>query len=237
MKVELISYPDGLVDVIYTACRTCYSKLSPIEIFKSTNEKSMEDKLKLVQKVFDSGHLSCSEHNTFTFAIAGISRSCLAQISRHRLASFSVQSQRYVEIKENLEDLIILNTCGTPFDKMQLLSKYFVFRDENELLSNNYLEALITYLKLIKEGYPAEDARNVLPNATKTNMVLSCNLRELMHICKLRLCLKAQDEVRTMVQYIKNEVCNREPWLRRYLITNCNNCTDFRDCERKRGNK
>lgn len=246
MEVKLISYNDNIIDIIHTACRTCYSKLTPIEIYNKDTyvgeefdisiEQVKEDRIKkieLIKKVMNSGHLSTTEHAYFTFAIAGVSRALLAQITRHRLCSFSVQSQRYVEIKENLEDLIVLNTCGTKHQKIELLSKYFVFKDDNDLFIDSCLNALIQYLKLIKEGYKAEDARNVLPNATKTNILLSCNLRQLMHICNLRLCKHAQLEVRTMVGKMKDEVLSKPEckWLTPYLVPNCKNCTDFRDCK------
>lgn len=234
LKVELLSYNQNIINIIHTACRTCYSKSSPIDIYdEDTNLECEEKKLNLIKKVMDSGHLSTTEHAYFTFAIEGVSRALLAQITRHRLCSFSVQSQRYVEIKENLDDLIILKTCGTKYDKTLLLNKYFVLECDNDLFIDSYLDSLIKYLQLTRSGYKAEDARNVLPQATKTNMVLSCNLRELMHICNLRLCKHAQLEVRTMVKKMKEEVVKREEckWLNKYLVPNCKNCTDFRDCK------
>lgn len=231
MEVKLLSYNENLLDIIYTACRTCYSKLSPIDIYDNTAD--INKKLELIKKVMDSGHLSTTEHAYFTFAISGVSRALLAQITRHRLCSFSVQSQRYVEIKENLDDLIILNTCGTKQDKLLLLNKYFTFKDDNDLFIDAYIDSLISYLKLIQAGYKAEDARNVLPQGIKTNIVLSCNLRELMHICGLRLCKHAQLEIRTMLKKMKDEVLSKDEckWLAKYLVPKCKTCTDFRDCK------
>lgn len=233
MEVKLLSYNKNILDIIYSACRTCYSKLTPIEIYDNTSEVSEDKKLELIKKVMDSGHLSTTEHAYFTFAIGGVSRALLAQITRHRLCSFSVQSQRYVEIKENLEDLIILKTCGTKQDKLLLLNKYFTFKDDNDLFIDAYIDSLISYLKLTQAGYKTEDARNVLPQGVKTNIVLSCNLRELMHICGLRLCKHAQLEVRTMLKEMKNEVLAKDEckWLAKYLVPKCKTCTDFRDCK------
>ena len=246
MEVKLVSYNSNIIDLIHTACRTCYSKLTPIEIYNKdayidlqedvSHEQVLADnekKIQLIEKVMDSGHLSTTEHAYFTFAIAGVSRALLAQITRHRLCSFSVQSQRYVEIKENLDDLLILNACGTKQQKIELLTKYFVFKDDNDLFIQSCLNSLIQYLQLTKEGYKAEDARNVLPNATKTNILLSCNLRQLMHVCNWRLCKHAQLEVRTMVGKMKEEVLSKPEceWLKKYLVPRCKVCTDFRDCK------
>lgn len=73
----------------------------------------------------------------------------------------------------------------------------------------------------------------VLPEATKTNITLSCNLRELMHVCNLRLCKHAQLEIRTMVEKMKKQVLEQKncKWLAKYLVPNCKHCTDFRDCK------
>ena len=246
MEVKLLSYNPNIIDVIHTACRTCYSKLTPIDIYNkdtyqdineevSTEQIELDNnkKLELIKKVMDSGHLSTTEHAYFTFAISGVSRALLAQITRHRLCSFSVQSQRYVEIKEDLADLITLKHCGTSFDKDKLLCKYFTFKDDNDLFKEAYLDSLIAYEKLIKAGYKAEDARNVLPQGIKTNLVISCNLRELMHVCNWRACKHAQLEVRTMVKKMKDEVISKNEckWLAKYLVPRCKVCTDFRDCK------
>lgn len=235
MEVRLLNYPENIIDIIYTACRTCYSKLSPIDIYKETKTTDTDKKINLIKKVMDSGHLSTAEHSIFTFAISGVSRALMGQITRHRLCSFSIQSQRYVEIKENLDDLIILSTCGTKEQKLELLNKYFVFKDDNEIFINSYINNLINYLQLTKAGYQAEDARMVLPQATKTNIVLSCNLRELIHIFHLRKCKHAQLEIRTMVTKMRDEIIKEDncKWLGKYLVPNCKNCTDFRNNECK----
>lgn len=246
MEVKLLSYNGNIIDIIHTACRTCYSKLSPIDIYnkdvyageefditQKQVEQDREKKLELIKKVMDSGHLSTTEHAYFTFAISGVSRALLAQITRHRLCSFSVQSQRYVEIKENLEDLIILQSCGTREQKLELLDKYFTFKDVDDLFIEAYLNSLISYLRLTKAGYKAEDARAVLPQGAKTNIVFTCNLRELMHICGLRLCKHAQLEVRIMIKKMVQEVLSKSEckWLAKYLVPKCKTCTDFRDCK------
>lgn len=246
MEVKLLNNPQDIINIIHTACRTCYSRLTPIEIYnKNTYENAQEEiseeqieldknkKIELIKKVMDSGHLSTTEHAYFTFAISGVSRALMAQLTRHRMASFSIQSQRYVEIKENSADLLVLKNFGTYQDKLNMLTKYFVLDETDEIFFNAYLDDLISYSKLIEKGYLAEQARKVLPSATKTNIVLSCNLRELIHICHLRLCKHAQLEIRNLLKLMVSKVLEQEncDWLKKYLTPNCKNCTDFRDCK------
>ena len=102
--VKLISKPDNMLKVIYTACRTCYSAKSPIEIIEqeTSNEEKM---LSLIEKVISSGHFSTIEHIQVSFAISNISRSCSHQIVRHRHMSFSQKSQRYVTEKGQFDYL------------------------------------------------------------------------------------------------------------------------------------
>ena len=237
MEVKLLSATANIIDVLYTACRTCYSKQTPLEIFNK--DIKTDEKISLIKKVMDSGHHSVAEHVNFTFAISGITRACLAQISRHRFCSLSVQSQRYVEIKENVYDLKILRAIGTYQDKLAMVTKYFevLTGAENEL--QYFLNVLVRYLEMTEIGIKPEEARSVLPNATKTNMILTCNLRELIHICNLRLCTHAQEEIRRMVGKMKSEVLLSETncWMLKYLVSNCKNCTDFRGCLNKEGKK
>lgn len=235
MEIEVLSYDKNIIEKIYTACRTCYSAENPINIYKNALILDNDKKINLITKVMNSGHLSTTEHTYFTFAISGVSRALMGQITRHRLCSFSIQSQRYVEIKENRQDLTVLKFCGTKFDKIEKLSKYFVFTDTSDTEVESLLDCLISYTKLIEEGKKPEDARVVLPQATKTNIVMSCNLRELIHICHLRKCKHAQLEIRTMVTKMCEKVTSSEncEWLKKYLVPNCAHCTDFRKGECK----
>ena len=230
MEVKLLNSTTKPLELIYTACRTCYSADTPIDIYN----KEVEDnkKISLISKVFDSGHLSTSEHVNFSFALCGVSRALLAQITRHRLCSFSVQSQRYVEIKEKSEEIKLLRDFGTEIDKMRMINKYFVLEHYSLEEANALLFALIVYRQLIENGMKVEDARMYLPNCTKTNIVMSMNLREFMHLCNLRLCKHAQAEIRKAVGLMRDSVLEKKEysWLKKYLVPNCKNCTDFRDC-------
>lgn len=209
MKVKLIQVTQNPIDVMWTAARTCYSQKSPIEMWDETRDEPKEEykeeienkRWKLVKKVLDSGHSSIAEHVYFTFAIEGVSRALLAQITRHRAGIvFSVMSQRYVEIKERYEDIRDLVVSIDPmceyFDEIKcdkyekelikILEKYFVDVNENTVIG--YGQALMHYLRAIDHDEKPEDARRYLPNATKTNITMSVNYRELMHLFNLRSC-------------------------------------------------
>ena len=177
--------------------------------------------LSLVKKVLSSGHHSTVEHCQFTFAISGVSRACTHQLVRHRHMSFSQKSQRYVTEKGEFEYV-------TPKTI------------ENSDLNEEYKSMMKTisdfYAKMVEAGIPAEDARAVLPNAATSSLVVSLNLRELMHLAQLRLCTNAQLEIRTLVRRICDAVIKEEPWLKEYLVPKCEikgYCDEIRGCGRK----
>lgn len=237
MRVKLIAKTPNMLDVVYTGARTCYNAGSPIDMWFDVCNIATDKKKKLIDKVFKSGHLSTSEHTYFTFAIEGISRACSHQLVRHRHCSFSQQSQRYVEIKEDLESLLNLrdeainNGCTTSKNLINLLDKYFVgITEEN---AGAYLDCLIHYVAQTTQGKKPEDARNILPNATKTNIVVSMNLRELIHLCNERLCTRAQLEIRQLVKEMVKEVVKNEEWLKPYLVPKCillKGCSEHKSC-------
>lgn len=239
MKVKLLTKTQNMLDVVYTGARTCYNAGSPIDMWFDVCNIPTDKKKAMLSKVFESGHLSTSEHAYFTFAIEGISRACSHQLVRHRHCSFSQQSQRYVEIKENQGELYDL-IHGFPTDdkiaKMkELASKYFV--DVNDNNYYGYVHCLWQYTSRIECGEKAEDARNILPNATKTNIVVSMNLRELIHLCNERLCTRAQKEIRQLTNLMVKEVLLRdEEWLKPYLVPKCEKngfCSEHKSCGRK----
>ena len=217
--VNLISKPEHTLKTIYVACRTCYSALYPIKIWEdSVDEEKM---LNLVKKVLSSGHHSTVEHCQFVFAISGVSRACTHQLVRHRHMSFSQKSQRYVTEKGEFEYV-------TPKTI------------ENSALYEEYKEMMKKisdfYGKLVEAGIPGEDARSVLPNAATSSLIVSLNLRELMHLAQLRLCTNAQLEIRTLVRKMCDLVVEQEPWLKDYLVPKCEikgYCDEIRGCGRK----
>ena len=218
--VNLISKPDNMLKTVYTACRTCYSADYPINIYNSTDDK--EKMLKLIERVISSGHYSTIEHIQVTFAIANVSRACTHQLVRHRHMSFSQKSQRYVKEKGQF-DYIIPPT---------------IERDENLKSEFEEFMAKISeqYQKFIEAGVPAEDARFVLPNAAASSLVASLNLREMIHLANLRLCTRAQYEIRLLVKKMCDALIAEEPWLKPYLVPKCEHlgfCDEDKSCGRK----
>lgn len=207
MKIKLLNNLEQALNIIYTACRTCYSSKSPLELI------DQEPNLDLILKIARSGHLSTFEHINCTFAIKGVSRSLLAQLTRHRLCSFSVQSQRYCKMSDNF---VIPYSLG----------------GENRNLVGGVLNKITDcYNTLIENGVKKEDARAILPNATCTNLVMTCNLRELIHICNLRLCKRAQTEIRELTDLMRKEVIKELPFMKEFLVPNCKHCTEVKGCK------
>ena len=237
MKVKLIQMTENPIEVMWVAARTCYSEKSPIEIwedrygvFSNDYEHTQEwieqctDKhWNLVKQVLNSGHQSIAEHVYFTFAIEGISRACSHQLVRHRAGIvFSQQSQRYVEFKDGNFSFVYPNCIEKSED-------VFSYDKCIEHISH-------VYNYMIQKGMKAEDARSVLPNATKTNITMSVNFRELIHLCNLRLCTRAQKEIRDLFGLIVKEVKGADERLASYLVPQCEVsglCTEHQCCGRK----
>lgn len=218
-EVHLLAKPENLLKTIYSACRTCYSADTPYEIFQSTDDE--EKMLKLINRVISSGHYSTIEHIQISFAISNVSRACTHQLVRHRHMSFSQKSQRYVKEKGQFDYLIPPTIEHNP----ELKAKFEEFMGQ---ISEKYQE-------FVDAGIPAEDARAVLPNATASSMVASLNLREMIHLANLRLCTRAQYEIRTMVKMMCDELVKSEPWLKDYLVPKCMRlgyCDEDKSCGR-----
>lgn len=225
MKVKLIASTSNMLDIIYLSANTCYSSHSPIERFNKLDSVSNDKKLKLIDNCIRSGHTSVLEHSQIIIAVEGVSRALLAQITRHRFCSFSVKSQRYVEIKEDVKYLDDLYNNYDPKNYKNselsiILNKYFVDGDKKENVHGFYF-ALSEYLEAIQNGKKPEDARIFLPNATRTDFVISCSLREFMHLCSLRLCSHSQLEIRQLMNEMVKQVVEVEPWLKQYLGPKC----------------
>jgi thymidylate synthase (FAD) len=215
MKATLL-FPDReaveryYVPLIYTACRTCYSELQPEEIFRRAVDGEIDQAKmqKLISGVIESGHGSTIEHVVFTFGITGVSRTLSHQLVRHRAGvAFDQQSQRYVKYKGPATMLPSTIAEGDP----ELQRRY---QDQIE-------SSLELYGELLEAGVPGEDARFVFPNATRTNLVMTANLRALIHMSGLRLCTMAQWEIRRLFQLIRHEVFSVSPFLGSFLAPKC----------------
>lgn len=181
MLVTLISHTPDPEQTVALAARLCYS---PASIDDLRERLSGSDIRGFLEKILSLGHLSVLEHVSFTFGIEGISRVTTHQLVRHRIASFSQQSQRYVSHREMFEVVVPPSISANPemekrFDAM--------IRDIHRL-----------YGELVESGIPAEDARYILPNATETKIISTMNARELLHFFTLRCCDRAQWEIRAM---------------------------------------
>ena len=219
LEVSLISIPNNLLDVIYTACRTCYSADGAVEIYNNITDDK-EKKLALIRKIISSGHYSTIEHVQVTFAINNVSRAMTHQLVRHRHMSFSQKSQRYV--KESDFDYIVPYAISS---NPELLEKF-----EAHMRSTSAL-----YQDLVDNGIKKEDARAILPNATASSLVCSLNLRELIHLANLRLCTRAQLEIRMAVKQMCALIVEREPWLSEHLVPKCERlgyCDEDNSCGR-----
>jgi thymidylate synthase (FAD) len=198
------------VPLVYTACRTCYSELEPQDIFEraTSGRVASEKQQDLVRRVIDSGHGSTIEHIVFTFAISGVTRTLSHQLVRHRAGlAFDQQSQRYVKYKE--PSYMLPGSVAEADDDVRQ-------RFEEQLAGS-----LEVYEDMLEAGIPGEDARFVMPNATRTNLVMTTNLRALIHMSGLRLCVMAQWEIRRLFQLIRHEVFKVSPFLGSFLAPKC----------------
>lgn len=200
--------------LLLTAIRTCYSSNKPSEIIEKEGEKYFNNDNKefnrLFGNIFGKHHHSVLEHVSFTFAVEGVSRSLLAQLTRHRHESFSVQSQRYVrfsnEDKSGGFEYIVPESV-----KVNGISAEAIFKASMKAIQEDY-NALRSL------DVPAEDARFVLPNAATANLVLTMNLRSLFEFYAKRQRSKgAQWEIAELAEKIREEVVKVEPWLDEYF--------------------
>src|SRR5512132_3859295 len=215
MKATLL-FPDKdiverfYVPLVYTACRTCYSELEPQALFRRAvaGEIAPASMQRLIGNVIESGHGSTIEHIVFTFALSGVSRTLSHQLVRHRAGvAFDQQSQRYVKYKGAATMLPASIAEGDP----ELRIRY-----ESQVSG-----ALDLYGEMLEAGLPGEDARFVFPNATRTNLVMTANLRALIHMSGLRLCTMAQWEIRRLFQLIRHEIFQVSPFLGPFLAPKC----------------
>ncbi|MCI5772295.1 MAG: FAD-dependent thymidylate synthase [Clostridiales bacterium] len=187
LKVALLTYTPDPEKTCALAARMCYSHA---DVDALREKVSQQDQAAYLQRILSSGHLSVLEHASFTFAVEGVSRVLLAQLTRHRIASFSVQSQRYVSLKDDFFYIIPprIRALGE-----EAAAEY---RAQMET-AHGWYEKWQALLGDAGES-SNEDARFVLPSACETRLTLTMNARELRHFFSLRCCNRAQWEIREL---------------------------------------
>ena len=196
MNVSLLTFTPEPEAVVAAAAKVCYSPLTLDEII---TKAFAEDNEQYLEKLADAHHESPLEHVSFTFAVEGVSRSLLAQLTRHRIASYSVRSQRYVSEK-GFDRVIPPEIAGDAqaayiFDGAMGAADA-AYRQLVERLTAVHADAGMTLGDARKKAQ--EDARFVLPNACCTQLVVTMNARELLHFFGKRCCNRAQWEIRAM---------------------------------------
>lgn len=184
MKVSLIDITNNPIEKIYKAYRICYSKDS----WKDIKIKSDKEMCDFIIPLMTEQHTSPLEHVSFSFAIEGVSRACLAQLTRHRTFKFNVQSQRYID--------------GSNFDFVMPDLSYIKNKNKRMeaklFFDENFAFAKDDYEKLICLGVKKEDARAILPQATTCNLIVTMDLNNFRNFLRQRKCIHAQKEIREL---------------------------------------
>lgn len=221
MHVELLAYTPEARKIAFTAIRTCYSPNEPSDLFEGAEYDKYQEKPaadgqegsdadRLFRHIVGSGHTSTLEHINFTFAIEGVSRVLLAQLTRHRVGfGFSVQSQRYVSDSSDKKKGGFKYVLPPKIEEKGEAAAYY----------ERLMETLQTaYDHLIDLGVPREDARFVLPNAAATNITMTANLRALLSFYSKRKPGRgAQWEIAQLADRLREVVVKAEPWLDAYF--------------------
>jgi len=180
LKVTLLSHTADPEQNVVAAIRQCYSSVGAQELKEKTTE---EVRKRLIKQVIESGHTSTLEHATFTFAIDGVSRVTEIHLIRHRIASYSIQSGRYVK---RGDAAYRVPPKIRALENKELLEKYLKHLDNSQELYNELIDA----------GMATEDARFCQPQSVQVKIVMSMNARELLHFFSVRSCARAQWEIR-----------------------------------------
>ncbi|MDD3652713.1 MAG: FAD-dependent thymidylate synthase [Desulfotomaculaceae bacterium] len=209
MEIRLISTSPDYLKTIWFAARTCYSPLSPIDLFE--HDPPEDEMLRIADRIITMKHLSVLEHCHMTFAVKDVSRTLLAQYSRHRIGvSLSVQSQRWVSEQSSKKEGGIFDFVVPPEIKQNK------FAWDTLLISMSRAQKDYDYL--LSLGIKKEDARFVLPGGVSTNFVTSLNLRSFFDVYQKRVLVPgAQWEIRKMLTIMAGLLVEREPWLQKYL--------------------
>jgi thymidylate synthase (FAD) len=202
IQVKLISYPKETDLIAKMAAAICYSGGHDYDEIRQDAEKKPAEYL---SKIVKNGHLSILEHNVYVFYVSGLSRVASHQLVRKRIASYSQQSQRYVDAK-NFKAVI-----PKTIESSQFIEKYNMKLEE---CSNLYQE-------MVDGGIPKEDARFILPGATTTQLMVSMNAHSLVDFFVQRLCLRSQWEIRRLAEIMLEEAQKVSPLIFKDLGAYC----------------
>ncbi|KGN01685.1 FAD-dependent thymidylate synthase [Clostridium botulinum] len=211
LKVRLIEYTPNPEKVIASAAKLCYSAVGVDDILEGLDEENIQG---FLNKLMSYGHMSPIEHVSFTFAVEGVSRSLTHQLVRHRIASYSQQSQRYVKLNQ-------FNYIVPPeIEKNDKAREIFIEAMEKsqkaydeivDILKEKYIDNGMK--KLAAEKKAIEDARYVFPNACETKVVITMNARSLMNFFEHRCCNRAQWEIHALADEMLKQVRKVAPIL------------------------
>jgi thymidylate synthase (FAD) len=203
INVQLLRHTPDPQRNIAAAARLCYSSIGASQLNETISDEEVAG---LVRRLLSMGHMSAIEHASFTFAIEGISRACSHQLVRHRVASYSQQSQRYVQFQDSPDFIVPPGVkekgCEEKFEKA-------------------FSEMFDLYKEMLSDGIEAEDARYILPQAVETKIVVTMNARELLHFFSLRCCDRAQWEIRELAMKMLDLVLDIAPVIYENSGPNC----------------
>ncbi|TCL74301.1 thymidylate synthase (FAD) [Hydrogenispora ethanolica] len=203
LKVKLLAYTPEPDRLVAAAARLCYSPVGVDELLEKLTPERME---RLLGQLRESGHDSPIEHASFSFGIEGVSRALTHQLVRHRIASFSQQSQRYVK-NGDFETIVPPSVARDPGAQAAFTAAMDQIRT--------------AYRELLAAGIPAEDARFVLPNACETKIMVTMNARSLINFLEIRACTRAQWEIRALALAMRDELRQVAPLLFRLAGPSC----------------
>jgi thymidylate synthase (FAD) len=207
MRVKLVSHTPDPLTSIYAQARMTTTRGDFEEIYN--NSASTARKVQLVTDTLNSGHWSVSRGVTFTFSIAGVSRACGNQLVRHvQGVSWEQQSQRYKKVDTDSDWHITPPAIAA---NPEAALEY----------ERSMREAADAYARLLALGIPGEDARMVLPNAARTNLVSTWSFEAMRNFLGQRLCTRAQWEIREVAKHMRKEVVGRFPWAAPFLTIKC----------------
>lgn len=203
MNVELLQYPEDPERAVATAARLCYAPVGAKELMDTMPPERVRSVLSTIMK---SGHFSTLEHVSYTFAVDGVSRALTHQLVRHRMASFNQQSQRYVKFDDGFDYV-------EPPEIAADEGAHAIFEECMTQCAEAYAK-----LRALKDAdghdvVKKEDARFVLPNAAETKIVITMNIRELLHFFSLRCCNRAQWEIRELAHRMLELVRPTAPYI------------------------